>query len=187
RTVATKKFLRHLQSDGVNAESLCGVNSGCFRCWYEVKVFERSECGQIEDRSQVDKEGLVPLASEHLRAIVKRLHRRIRQVRITRSRSRPNIHRWSGQVLGEKCCFAFSSSSLNSCDSVDLLHIPGRVVQGSYLAGVIQKSIRVPNLSRERKLVGYIFNSIAVVINHYFVQYIVPECVEVEAASRLLH
>ena len=55
---------RDLDHEAVDVVAISGVDPGGIRLGHQMKAVERPQSAQIEDRSEVDREGLVPLSGE---------------------------------------------------------------------------------------------------------------------------
>src|SRR5207244_8442974 len=56
---------------------------------------------------------------------------------------------------------------------------------GTDRSSVVEEGLTVPDLRFELELIGHIFDSVPIVVNHYLVQYVVSKGVEVGSARWL--
>ena len=92
---------RHLDRDRVHVQVVGGVDPGprleAGQAERGVQVRERPQVGQVEDRAQVDVEGLGPLPGEHRDPAAQLVHRLGGQRAVVRRGQRPDVARRAGQ------------------------------------------------------------------------------------------
>ena len=146
-----------------------------------VQVLERPQVAQVEDRAQVDVEGLGALAGEHADPAAQAVH----------GRRRPG---WRSPAwTAARCCTAGRPGRCRARapgrwagDRVGLAAVPVRAASDS-IGPVLYRNVSgSAHRGGEAELVGDVGPAVAVVVDVDLVQHIVAELVEVRAARRPL-
>src|SRR5207247_3978781 len=95
RAVVARQLLdRHLDDDRVGVEAADAIDAGAWVERDQVEVVERTEAGQVEDRAEVDEEGVVALAGEDPDAPGQIADGCRGERLVLRRRAGPDVNRW---------------------------------------------------------------------------------------------
>ena len=177
--VAGQRGDRHLDRDRVHVQVVGGVDAvHCFQgAERRVQVLERPQVTQVEDRAQVDVEGIGPLAREHGCPAAQVVDRGAGQAGVVRRRQRPDVARRAGQVAAQR----HGAPAGGHGHVVGLDPVPVRVGQRADRARVVQEDAGVADRGAEPEPVGDVGPAVPIVVDVDLVLHVVAELEEVRA------
>ena len=147
----------------------------------DVCGVERPQAGQVEDRAEIDVEGIVTLAYEGLDPAGQLLDGGAHERAVVRVRARPDVDRGGLQIATEDRGLVLGDPG----DLVRLRPVEVRVVERRDRSGVVQERVAVSSLGLELEPIGHVLAAVAVVVHLHLVAHVVGELVEVRAAGGL--
>ena len=150
----------------------------------EVQILERAQRTEVEDRPQVDEEGVGPLTGEHLAAAREAVRRLVREVRIVRRAADAHVDRRNGEPGGQDVRVLTADLA---ADRVGLRAVERGVRDAVDRAGVVQERRPVADPRGEPELVAHVRDAVTPVADVDLVEHVVTELEEVRPTHRVLH